>query len=223
MTQLTFTQFKNIVKDDLDLQDEVFIDDTMLMAWLNNAIDEAEQHILGENEGYFLQNESLALVSGTSEYALPSNILAHKIRRVFYESGSNKYEVKRIRDLSVIPHIDTGDDYRYIIVTNSSGGHRLKLYPTAAETSSTNVTIWFIGNATRIDADADEINIPEAINFLLAYVKLECLRREGHPGQAQMEMERERQRKILVETLTTIVPDDDNEIIFDTTFYDEMV
>jgi hypothetical protein len=221
MTLLTWLEYRDQIKDDLDLQDETFIDNTMLMAWMNNAIDEAEQHILGRHEDYFLQNSNIALVAGTSEYSLPSNILAHKIRRVFYDDGSNKYELKRIRNLSEIPLIETGENYRYVLIANSTGGHRLKLYPTSAETSSTNISVWYIGNATRITATSDTVNIPEAINFLLAAVKLECLRREGNPMQASMEAEKERQKMLLVDTLTEIVPDDDNEIIPDLSFYNE--
>lgn len=218
MTTPTWAEIKAIVKQDLDLLDEVFIDDDQLLGWVNSAIDEAEKHILGIYEDYFLQTETLSLAAGVSEYSLPANILGSKIRKVFYDNGSSKYEVKRVRNLSDIPWVDSDDDYRYLIINNSSGGTRLKLFPSSRETSS-NVSIWYIGNANHITSDSDVINIPEAAGFIIASIKLECMRKELHPGQSTAESERERQRQLLVDALTSMVPDEDNEILIDTSFY----
>lgn len=224
MTTPTWLELKTIIKNDLDLNEDPMITDEMLLAWANNAVDEAEQHVLGCGVGadYFLQSESLALVSGTSEYALPANILAHKIRMISYDNGSQQYEIKRIRNLKLVPNIETGSEYRYLIVTTSAGAARLKLYPASAEDSASNVTVWFIGNANALVDDSSTVNIPEATNFIISYIKLECLRREGHPNQGVQEQERERQRALLIETLADMVPDEDNEIQIDTSFYDEM-
>lgn len=221
MTLWTLAQIKTKIQNDLDLTDEVMITSAELTAYINQAIDEAEQHVLAIYEDYFLQSANLALVSGTSEYSFPSNIYAHKVRRIFYENGTNKYEIRRIRDLSEIPDVETGDNYRYIVMMNSSGAAKIKLYPTAAETSSTNVTVWFIGNATTLSATSDEMNIPEAVQYVIARAKLECARKEGHPAQVSLADEVKKQEKLLVDTLTAMVPDEDNEIRPDFSFYNE--
>jgi hypothetical protein len=221
MTLWTWAEIKAKVKNDLDLNDEDFIDATMLLAYANEAIDEAEQHVITINEDYLLQSASLALVNGTQEYSLPTNIYANKIRRIFYDNGSNKYEIRRIRDLSEIPNIESSEPYKYIPVVDSSGAYKIKLYPASRETSSSNVTIWFIGNANELALDADVMNIPEAVHFVMAHMKLRCAQKESHPGQIQAAQELERQRQLLVDTLTAMVPDDDNKVLIDQSFYDD--
>jgi hypothetical protein len=140
---------------------------------------------------------------------------------VFYDNGSLKYELKRIRDLSEIPNIQTGQNYSYIPVVNSSGAYRIKIYPTPTETSSSNVSVWFIGNANTLALDADIMNIPEAVHFVISHMKLRCMQKEGHPAQIQQAQDVERQRQLLVDTLTAMVPDDDNKVLADFSFYDE--
>lgn len=218
----TWGEAKAIIKNDLDLVDETFIDDTMLDAWGNAAIDEAEKHILAINEDYFLQTADVPLVEGESLIALPTGILGYKIRKLFYDNGAQRYEIKRIRKLTDVPNVHANDGYRYLMVNVAGTGARMKLFPASRETSSANATVWFIGNANRIVDDDTELDIPEALNFIITYVKLECLRREGNPGQASMQGERERQRTLLIESLSDMVPDEDNEIQIDTSFYDEM-
>lgn len=221
MTLNTWLEIKTIIKNDLDLDDETFINDTMLLAWANNAIDEAEQHILTIYEDYFLRTENLALVTGTSEYDPPSSIYAHKIRRMFYVNGTDKYEIKRIRNMSKIPYIEDSNDYSYMITSNSSGVAKIKLFPASRETSSSNVQLWYIANATRMVDDTTVMNIPEAVPFIIAHIKAEATRTEGHPSQGVWAMERERQKNLLVDTLTVMVPDEDNELLADCSFYDE--
>ena len=221
MTLWTWSQIKTKVKNDLDLNDEDFVDATMLLAYANEAIDEAEQHVITINEDYLLQSANIALVSGTADYSLPSNIYGNKIRRMFYDDGSKKYEIRRIRELSEIPGIQTGQDYLYMPYVNSSGAYKVKLLPSSAETSSTNVTVWFIGNANTLAVDADIMNIPEAVHFVMAHMKLRISQKEGHPAQLQFAQDVERQRQLLVDTLTAMVPDDDNTILADYSFYNE--
>lgn len=221
MNLWTWSEIKTKVKNDLDLWDEDFVDDTMLLAFANEAVDEAEQHVITINEDYFLQSESLALVTSTSTYSLPTNIYANKIRKILYSDGVTKYEIKRIRNINDTLDIDTNDDYMYIPIVNSSGVQKIKLYPTSRETSSSNVTIWSIGNATELALDADLMNIPEAVNFVMAHMKLRILQKEGSPKQTEQAQEVERQRQLLVDTLTAMVPDDNNEVLPDFSYYAE--
>lgn len=221
MTLWTLAEITTKINNDLDLTDEVMISSAEKTAYINQAIDEAEQIIHSKCEDYLLQKETLALVSGTSEYSFPSNIYAHKIRKVIYDNGSESYEIKRVKNLSLIPDIETSDDYRYVVYTNSSGVPKMILYPASRETNSTYVTIWFIGNANRLTLTTDSMNIPEAVQFVIARTKLECARKEGHPAQMALETEVERQRALLEDVLSTIVPDEDNKISLDLSYYDD--
>ena len=65
----TWATLRAKIQRDLDLQDEIFITNTELLGYANEAIDEAEQEVLTIYEDYFLTNENLALVTGTAEYS----------------------------------------------------------------------------------------------------------------------------------------------------------
>ncbi len=222
MTLWTWSQIKTKIQNDLDLTDQIMITEEELLAYVNQAIDECEQMILGIYEDYLLQSTALALVTGTSEYALPTNIYAHKIRKIFYDDGNTRYEIKRIRNLVDIPEVDDNDDYRYIVTMNSSGAFRVKLYPESRETSASNVTVWHIGNARTLADDADEMNLPEAAHYVIARAKLECARKEGHPIAVALAEEVAKQQQLLVDSLSAMVPDEDNKIMLDTSFYDDV-
>jgi hypothetical protein len=215
MTQPTLAQIIERVDNELDLTDEVMITSAEKTAYVNAAINDVEQLIIPLYEDYFLQKESLALVSGQSEYDFPSNIYAHKIRKVFYSNGTEKYEIRRIRRLSDVPEVDDSDDYRYLVLTTSSGGFKIKFYPASRETSSANVEIWFLGNAKVLSADSDTMNIPEAFNLIVEKVKLMCARKEGHPTQITLEAEVDKQERRFIEVIAAMVPDEDNEILMD--------
>lgn len=219
MTLPTLLDIRTKIDNDLDLTNETMISAAEKIGYINQAIDEAKQHVITIYEDYFLQSANLALVTGTQDYDLPSNVYAHKIRKIIYDDGNTKYIVKRMRKFEDIPYVQTTDYYRYRVIMNSSGAFKLRLWPAAQETSSTNVTIWFIGEANTLAVDTDIMNIPEAYQFVVAKSKLECARKEGHPAQSALEMEVERQRVFLVDTLTAMVPDEDNTILPDMSFY----
>lgn len=221
MTLPTLADLITELDNDLDLTDEVMITSAEKIANFNKGIDEAEQLVHNLCEDYLLQKEPLSMVSGTAEYSLPSNIYANKIRKIIYDNGSTTYEIRKIRDLAKIPDVQDSDDLRYLIYTNSSGVQKILLYPTPAETTSTYVTIWFIGNANRLSVDADVMNIPEAKAYVLTRAKLECARKEGHPAQVALEGEVERQRQLLVTTLSAMTPDEDTKLTLDTSYYDD--
>lgn len=227
----TYLAFKTKVEEDLDLQEEQFISDDELLGYTNEGLREAEKEYLTLYEDYLLDNANLALVTGTSKYSLPTGIFANKIRGIIYSSNSIIYEIKRIRsskkflERAYIRNENPTDYYSYIILNSSANGIQIELSPPAKETSSTNVTIWFIRKVDEIDADSDVVDkdLPECINFLYAYVKGKCKQKENAgtmPQDAAAEIEQ--QRKMLVDTLTSMVPDDDNKVEMDLSVYEEM-
>lgn len=221
MTLPTLIEILTEVDNALDLTDEIMVLRDEKVGYVNASVDEAEQHILAINEDYFLQTANLPLVAGEQDILLPGNIYAHKIRRVYYTNGGTTYEIKRIRNLDEIPNVDSGDDYRYLVYMDSSGGFRMKLYPASRESSSSNVSVWFIGNANRLEDDTDIMNIPEARSFVVASTKLACARKEGHPAAVSLEGEVERQRVLMVDSLQAKIPDENNQIEVDLSYFDD--
>lgn len=229
MSTVLYSAFKTKVQQDLDLEEENFVQATELLGYTNEAIREAEAEILTIYEDYFLTNSNLVLVNGTSLYALPTGIYASKIRGVIYNNGSLIYEIKRIRtpkkflDRALMLYANPSDEYSYILINASAAaGTKIEFTPPSKETSSTNVVIWYLREVAEVTGATDPIDIPEFINFIYAIVKGKCKQKENGgvmPGDAVAEIEQ--QRKMMVDTLSTRIPDDDNEITRDISWYQE--
>lgn len=94
-----------------------------------------------------------------------------------------------------------------------SGTHSYEQFPFRA-------TLWFIRQANRLYLDADICDIPQFANFITQFMKKRCYEKEpGHPTFQQAIVDLDRQRKLMVETLTEMVPDDDNRVQGDFSHY----
>lgn len=228
---ITYAEAKAVVEKELDLEEENFIQEAEMLEYFNKARREAEAEVLGIYEDYLLDNAPLALTLGANRYDLPADIYASKIRGVIYNNGDIVYEIRRIRsakkflERALLITADPIDYYRYIIVNTALNGIQIELSPASKETSTTNVQIWFLRKVPDLvdDTDLVDVEIPESINFIYAYVKGLCKQKENAgsmPPDAQADIEQ--QRKLLVDTLTNMIPDDDNEVIKDVSIYEEM-
>lgn len=221
MTLWTGEQYIEKVKNDLDLNDEQFVTADEFLGYLNAAINRAEQLVHGIYEDYLLESADLALVEGASTIDLPANVYAHKIRTVQYASGDTKYEIRRLRDVKQVPYIDTNANYQYMITNTLSAGPKIKLVPVSRETSSSNVTCWFIRNARVITDLSQTVDIPEAQNFILTYIKVQCLAKEMHPNLTLQAQQLEKEEQELIGILAGMVPDENTEIPVDTTLFED--
>lgn len=223
----TYSEIKTKIEEDLDLEDETFITDNELLAYANEAVDEAEAEIHTVYEDYFLTKASLALVQGTEEYALPEDIYGNKIRRIMYRNGGDVYTVARIRDWRKFEEYtlelayQSSTRYRYFIINSTVGAPKIVLSPPAKETSAANVTIWYLRNANRFTDDDSECDIPEFVSFVIQYMKVRCYEKEGNPLVQKALADLEQQRAQMNATLTAMVVDDDNEMEPDLSIYNE--
>jgi hypothetical protein len=222
----TWAQIKAKVLADTDTEDEVFITESELLSYANEAIDEAEAEIHGLYEDYFLSKAPLTLVAGTSSYDLPTTIYAHKIRRVIYQKDGIIFTVKRLRDWkkfeqkALIDQYSSGYDYSYILTHTTAGDPQFELVPAAKE-SGAFLTIWFIRNANRLTTDTDVCDIPEFINFIYQYMKVRIYEKEMNPNLQFAVQALQAQRELMKVTLASMVPDSENEIEMDLSQYEE--
>lgn len=240
----TFAEVNTKVRADLDMQEATFVTPDEMVGYVNEAIHEAESEIMKINEDYFLKYAPVALVLGTNLYNLPTDIYGQKIRSIIYSNGSVQYPIKRVRGqnkfeiLNMIETYGLNDDYMYILVNATAGAqNKIRLAPTSRESSSANVTIWYIRSAQRV-LQASELtpvilptapnslaqlatvlDIPEFSAFIIDYVKAKCLMKDTDPRLADQMVVVQNQRKIMIESLTEQVPDDDNFIVPDMSFY----
>ena len=230
MRYWTYSEIKDKVEKDLGIEQEEFITASELMGYCNEAIDEAEAEIHSIYEDYFLTYTTINLVSGTALYSLPSDIYANKIRGIMHKDGTLMYPVRRVKELDKFEEImatnefNTSGRYRYILVnTSASNGIQLNLIPPARDNITAGLKLWYIRNANRITSNTDFCDIPEFVHFVIQYMKLRVYEKEGHPNVGLAARLVDQQRKQMVSTLTNMIPDADNEVEKDLTFYEEMV
>ena len=227
MKYWTWAEIKAKVRKELDLEAEVFIEESELLEYANEAIDEAEAEIHALYEDYFLTSASISLVANTEEYDLPSDIYAHKIRRIVYRNNSTVYEVERLRDWRkfekkhVADVFSTSDLYTYFLRNTTPGSPKIIWVPKARETGP-NAELWYIRNANRLLVDADVCDIPEFITFIFDYMRVRVYEKEGHPLLQQAEARLQRRRALMQGVLSNMIPDAMNEIEADMTMYEEM-
>lgn len=227
MIFLTYKQIRDKIQNDLDLLDENFITKDELLGYINEAIDdvEAQIHTLSPSYGddYFLVRGSLSVVAGTPEYALPGNIYSNKIRKLLFINGSIRYEVRRIRDLKDVMFVQNADEYTYKLVNTEDVGPRIRLYPEPRETID--YEIWYLRNAKRLTTSLTDVNnvcdVPEFVNYVIQHAKTRCYEKEMHPNAVKAIEDEKRLRDLMLETLSTMVPDEDTKIPMDFDFYRE--
>jgi hypothetical protein len=226
----TYSELKEKVERDLDLEGEVFIQPEEMQDYFNEGVDRAEEIVHTLYEDYFLDKDPITLVSGTNEYAMPSRIYAHKIRRVIYRNGSRVYPISRIKDWKKFEEYSldlvggsqgSAAEYRYFILNQTAGSPKILFTPEVGEAGAY-VTVWFLRQANRFASNSDVLDVPEAANFVMQYVKCRCYEKEGHPGLIKALSDLTEMRLGLEGVLSAMVPDADNEIEMDTSFYGEM-
>lgn len=166
----TFTEIKDEVFDDLNLDLENFVDTTEFMRIINRAISSCESmiHKFAVEDAYFETVAPIALKSGFQEYTLPYNIYGTKIRRIVCNKSNDTYEIKRNKKLGRYLHASYQDNnssssnaFSYMVLNKEapfsiredgkvvSGGARIKFYPRPSEDTTvlTGTDITFISEA----------------------------------------------------------------------------
>lgn len=211
------------VEKDLDLEEEAIVNQSELLGYINEGVREAVKEVIGIcGADYFLDKASLALVQGQQEYDLPARIFANKIRRIIYNNGQEKYKIRRIKNLEEVAEIDPNEKYRILMLNAYGTGPKVELYPASRETSASNVTIFFTREAREFTGtNFDEtLDVPEAFDFIVAYTKKLCVRKElGGVDSDSVKAEEAAARQKFIDSLTERFPDEDDEIQLDLSFY----
>lgn len=83
------------------------------------------------------------------------------------------------------------------------------------------MTAWYLRSAFRVTDDADFIDIPEFSKYIIQYMKKRVYEKEGHPNLEQSVNDLNRERDLMIDTLTQMVPDNNDKIEPDMSFYTE--
>ncbi|MFN7454329.1 MAG: hypothetical protein ACK5RO_06675 [Pseudobdellovibrionaceae bacterium] len=217
---ITLADIKDRVKRELDMEDEDFVRPQEWIDWTNDGIDRAERLILGLYQDYFLTVTPITLVAGQAEYSLPAGIWAQKIRYIAFDDGSKKYDVRKIKQIKEVQEAyDTNERLRYIMINDGTTGIKLRFYPTPPFDGSF-INIWYIRNAKEVTLDADVIDIPEAEQFIVQYVKDQAINKERLQPDAPPSAALKEEEQLLTESLAQRIVDEDDEIPLDLSFYE---
>lgn len=233
---IAYSALKAKFEMDLDLEDELFIQATELMEIFNDGIREAEGeiHKLGLEELYFLDFDLVSVVSGTQEYSMPTNIYANKLVKCIYNDGSRVYPIRELKGRKKFERMAMNANashaqpvYEYYI-RNSYTNHttmavKWGLTPSPNETSSTAFKRWFIRKANVLTATTSICDLPDAcLNFLYAYAAWRVWGKEGDGRAVGADSEKEKQRTLMIQNLSDMTPDEENEVEMDASLYEDM-
>jgi hypothetical protein len=224
----TGAQLRDKIEQDLDLQDETFIEDSEMLGYINEAIEDAEGKITTLYEDYFLKKAYIPLISGVEEYSLPADIYGMKIRGLIYKSGTKVYELRRFRDWKKFEEYDVelvtqaSTIYSYFIINETAANPKILLSPPAKENSATVLRCWYLRSATMLTSFDDTCDLPEANNFIMQFVKKRCYEKEGHPNLGLAIQDLEHEEANMLGNLAGLVSDNQNEIEMDFSHYSEM-
>lgn len=230
MSIFTLADIKTLVQEPLDIEAEDFVSPEELTRYINQGIREAEAEIHNVFQDYYLAKPyTLPLVAGVSEYVLPNDIYASKIRKMIFDDASltigGNYLVYRIRDLGDIPYLrsnETNPKFTYMVTNDQSAGARIKIFPTPTQDYPTQINLFYLREARQLENDSDEIDIPEFVDFVVLFARREALKKEmGNPMLTIVSAELEAKRDQMVNTLIKRFPDGDSEIIQDVSFYED--
>lgn len=221
MNYPTFASMEADLKDELDLNDETFIQDDEMKRYFNEAVDMIEHQIHTMCEDYFMAYAEIPVVAGDTEIQLPSNIYANKIRKLIWDYSNNeKYEILPIRDLMETPWVNTQDLYRYIFLNNgvtnvNTIGTVLSIYPAFRSTSTTALKMFYIREAADYVDEDSVCDIPEWSNVIIQYVRYKCMIKEGHPNSDQAKVDLDVIIKNMIEALRSRAMDENNKLALD--------
>lgn len=222
MKYWTWAEVKQKIDNDMDLQEEPdLLSENELMGYVNDAIDVVEQHFIKMGD-YFLSTEKINIMEEERDYDLPEDIYATKIRKILCDSD---YEVRPLKDLKYVSYQEssTNSFYKYLIINNPGSKPKIRLIPTPMADGV--LDIYYTRNANRLSVDAGDyqyIDLPEAMGFIITYVKLRIYEKEKSPMYQMYYTEIQKQEEMLIDALSQRIDDENNEIEIDINNYLDM-
>lgn len=223
MIYKTYTELKTQLQQETDTQDEDFVQASELLSYFNEGIDWVESliHQMG-GEDYFLTQANITLVSNTSDYDLPTDIYASKIRAIRYSNGSVMYTLRRIKrfeELDLLPNTQTSR-YSYLI-TNASGSYPKVTFISTPQENGAYIKVWYIRNAKTLTLDADTCDLPEFYQVLINYVKWKIRDKENFITGSPIPESLVKFAENMISTLNPKVEDEQNMLEPDLYYYNE--
>lgn len=229
---VTYGDLRQEIEEELDLEDELFIQPLELIRYANSGIRAAEKIINKLCEDYMLDWEPLTLVSGQDTYDLPTGIFANKIRGIVYVNGTRIYEITRKRWTGSLVELEEAklqasgsEEYEYLVTNDATSGVKLNFYPTPLESGDV-VKIWHLRKAKALTlnaatAESEVIDLTEFRDFIKQHMIVKCYKKETHPELTNAQADLKSLEEEMIESLSDRFPDGNNKIEMDFSHYEE--
>lgn len=226
----TLKEIRDQVINDLDLQEEVWVSESELNVWINEAVKNAEAQVHTLYEDYFLvEADPVQITEGEYLIDYPSDIYANKIRKIiFNESLGNStasHEVKRMKSLldgkaADFYESDSTNPVLSWSPSNKAGeGRKIRLFPKVGRSGY--LYIWYIRNASKLVNDNDICEIDEFEHYIVQYTKTKVFLKDGDPRADDSKILEEQYKQDMINTLSDMAPDGDNVLNMDLSHYDD--
>lgn len=226
----TFGDLKTQLEKEMDTEEEDFIQTEEVQNYFNSAVTLCESEIikLGLREQYLLKEHYIDAVAGTSDYDLPADIVANKVRKVVYRNEATIFTVPPLRgeagpeteDLARINPASENYEFEIIKVGENNV---FRITPRASLSVTSAFRMLYFAKLNRFDDDATNCDVPDiCYEYILSYVRYRIYMKERH---SNTQAERQDMLALLIlmrETLQNQVADPDMDLLdMDLTHYEE--
>ena len=212
---------------DLDSGDtNALADRDAVKRYLNEGQEELARRLQRIKEDYFVTDYTVPYVNGVSEYALPEDIYAHKVRKVAYIENDIFTVLEKVSFNDYInyssPVIAGGAyPYGYYLVEKSNPdvkssvkrSVRLILIPTRGLQNVMGLTVYYIRQVTPMAMDTDTPDIPGTEAYLEAYTRREIALRDPSRTSESFVEEYSIKMKNILESYTDRTPQEGGEYL----------
>ena len=232
MAYRTFGDLRLQIERELDLEEEDFVQEEELTEYFNSAVRETEAELikLGLREEYLKGEGFISVVSGTKEYALPSDIIDTQIRKMVYRNSNYVYTLNFQRGEDAFEEEDlqelysSSDEYYRATLYKVAEDYKLRLVPTPRLSVTNGIRIIYNKDLNRYLDATTNCDVPEiCLEFIRASVKYDCVKKEiGRPDLQDFRTDKEMARKLMTDTLQGQVADPDRQKVDqDLSIYEE--
>lgn len=233
MEYLTWGQIKAEVQKDHGIEGDPDYDEQELINLANRSINIVEARLMSLQQDYFISTAEVPVTNGVTEYDLPSDIYASKIRRVFWDQEG--YNVKRLYRATNIDEMEVQNNYygyytteykrklRYMIINTSPTNRKIRL---SYSDSDATLKVYYTRNANRFTVtggDTQVCDIPEFSDAVIAYMKYLIELKDKSPTTESTKRDFDEIMQLMVTNMSTAVNDEDTMINPDTEIYDDHV
>lgn len=216
----TLDQLRTKIQNDHELHAENFVTPSEIDAFINDAIEDAEQLIIDSFSDFFLTFVDYDIVAGVGEILVPGDMFDFRIRGMYFDlkgfdtnsTGTSQwYKIKKlpIERFSIVYK----DDVYHYRLTNAVSGPKIGIYPDFREDLQAKVRLWYIREAVRLSDDTDILEVGIRPQFVIAHTKVSIMEKEGDPMLDTMQARLEKQTAKLISSISRVVDDDEDSYL----------